>query len=119
MERGDILAVLETSKASFELEAEQAGFCFTLIDEGTKIAVQGPVGLIFPENNGDRELKTVERYKKESSVIYPKRKEETGEGPRLTKKAMLLAEKHNIDVSKLPADRIIREADLIILIPKK
>jgi acetyltransferase-like isoleucine patch superfamily enzyme len=43
---GDAIAVFETSKATFELEAERAGFLFHAVSAGSQVDVGAPIGAI-------------------------------------------------------------------------
>ena len=40
--KGEIIGVLETAKATFELEAEQSGYLHTFVSEGAQVAGEEP-----------------------------------------------------------------------------
>src|SRR2546421_9741814 len=52
--RGTEIAVVETSKATVELEADGDGFLYPAVPQGTEVPVQAPVALILDDRD-DRE----------------------------------------------------------------
>lgn len=120
VQKGDLIAELETSKASFELEAGQTGFCFPIVQEGAKVSVQKPVALIFSREDKKFIDQAINKYKKQENINVEPEKKDILKQPRLTKKARLLAEKHKLDLASLPTNRIVRESDLVnMIIPPK
>ncbi|MCK5863169.1 MAG: hypothetical protein KAH38_11840, partial [Candidatus Hydrogenedentes bacterium] len=111
---GQTLAMVETSKASFELECEGDGYFYPLFSEGSTVSIQAVVALILSE----QDMKAAQKYKQE---IVAKQKQEkpldtTG---TLTAEARKLVEKYKIDISLLPQGRIIREKDIRVLLKSK
>ncbi|NIA13201.1 MAG: hypothetical protein GWP08_03905 [Nitrospiraceae bacterium] len=108
VELGQVLAEVETTKATFELECESPGHFYPLAAEGEKIPIRAVIGLILPEASPG----VVDHYR----AGMERRKEagaEAVDAPRLTAKARKLVEQHGVELSQLPADRIVRERDVL------
>jgi UDP-perosamine 4-acetyltransferase len=107
--KGQVLAALETTKASIELEAEQAGFVYPVVPSGQKFAIQEVVALLLERPEPDAVAGFVAARKAEAAA------EEKWQLPatlRFTDKAKELVLKHKLPTAGLPDDRIIREKDL-------
>jgi acetyltransferase EpsM len=104
VERGTVLAELESTKAAFELEAEAEGFFYPLVDAGAEAPIRAAIGLISPEPDA----RVVERHLATRATTA---RNAAGE-LRLTAKARLLAEQLGLDLSILPTGQILREDDI-------
>jgi sugar O-acyltransferase (sialic acid O-acetyltransferase NeuD family) len=112
--KGQRLAVVETSKASSDLESEENGFIYSLVEAGECVSIRAVVAIIAP--NADAEA--VQRY----LAAKPKPEESAtadSSGRRFTVRAKRLVEERKIDVSTLPTDRIIRERDVFALLERQ
>lgn len=109
VQRGQVIAEAETSKAAVELVAENAGYLFHLAREGAELPIRAAVALITAIP--DPALR--ERYKQQHAHIG----EADGGEVQLTAKARLLAESLGLDIAALPASRILREEDIRALLP--
>lgn len=111
---GQILAILETTKASVELECEAGGFFYPLVETGERVAIRRVIGLILPAPDPD----AAERYRKRAAAppdAGPLPAETPGDAPRMTLKARKLLEAYGIDPAVLPKGRILREQDIAAL----
>jgi sugar O-acyltransferase (sialic acid O-acetyltransferase NeuD family) len=112
--RGQTLAIVETTKASFDLECEEDGFFYPLLDEGVSVPIQTVVALILSAK--DKEV--AQNYKKDMVVKQCSKKSVPTE-ITLTAGARKLVEKHKIDIALLPQGRIVREKDIQTLVQAK
>ncbi len=97
IKQGDILAVVESTKAAMEIEAPCSGFVReVLVTEGQRIRVEMPMCAITTTKDEAVQLKS---KTVDSSV-------------RATKKARQLAEKYGFDLATLEIDGIIKERDV-------
>jgi acetyltransferase-like isoleucine patch superfamily enzyme len=94
---GDVLATFETSKATFELDAERAGFLFHAVAAGTEVQVGAPIGAIADE-----------RERPDLGLSSPA----SGSAVVITEPARLLLERHGLDASACPGRAVIRAADV-------
>lgn len=120
--RGEIVAVAETTKSVFEIEAAQAGYFYPLMESGQEVAV-GAVIAVVSETSTSVEaarewLTTQQRIATEAvapsaTALY----DAAGARKAATKKAELLAQRHQIDLTQVPAagDRVT-EADVLAYI---
>ena len=97
----EIIAHIETSKAVLEVEAEQEGYLEILHPEGAEVAIRELIGMIHSE---PFDPKAVNSYGQS---------QRTSEETRISNKARLLVEKHNIDVSVFKNQGLVREVDVI------
>ena len=114
VKRGQILAVVETTKASFDLECEEDGFFYPLLDEGVSVPIQTVVALILSAKDAE----IAQKYKKDM-VVKQSPKKLVHKEITLTAGARRLVEKHKIDVALLPQGRIVREKDIQALLQVK
>ena len=111
---GDVIATLETSKATLDLEAESAGYVYPVAEAGQDVPVQQAIGVILPERDDRR---AAEWARAQEPVAPPVADPAGGaDGPRLTRRAAALAEELGADVSALPTDRLVREDDVRALV---
>lgn len=101
VKKGDLLAVLETTKETKDLIAEADGYILYDIVEGTEIAVGETVAEIQDEPFNNTEV-----YETKKTI------------DNVTKKALELIQKYNIDIAKFSSDKIIKEKDVLKLIDK-
>jgi sugar O-acyltransferase (sialic acid O-acetyltransferase NeuD family) len=107
---GDEIATLETTKATFGLEAGSSGYVYPIVAEQAEVPVQTVLGLITSEH-GDQIVKDyTARTNPEGGQSQPLASV-TGQRS-MTARARALAEKLGVDVLSLPTDRIIREHDV-------
>lgn len=106
--RGDVLCIVETSKALVEVTSEKSGYLSILVQESSKVR-ENEIICYLLESKGE---KVPENFK--IPVILTEAKV-----VRATKKAKALAGKLGIDLSEIKADRIIRERDIDTFIDEK
>jgi len=105
VERGMVLAELETAKANFELEAEAGGFFYPLITKGTEAPIRTAIALLVPTPDGE----AIACWRAgHSAPLAPLPAEQA----QLTTKARLLAESLGLNLAALPTGRILREEDI-------
>lgn len=99
VKKGQTLAVLETTKETKDLVAEEDGYISYEIPEGTEVEVGDVVAEI---TDGPVEAaKTCAAVEKTDHI---------------SKKAMELIKKYHISVAELPTDKVIREKDVLKLV---
>lgn len=111
VDAGDEIATLETTKATFGLEAANSGYVYPFIEAQAEVPVRTVLGLLLSEP-GDQIVKD---YMARTAVDVSHQPEPISgalEQPRMTAKARALAERLSIDVLSFPNDRIIREHDV-------
>jgi len=101
----DFLAILETTKETTDLISETSGYLFIDSNEGEEYEVGRIIAHICETRD---ELNVLEQNKTSSNF----------ESAKITKKAADLAKKHNIDISLINIDGIIREKDVQMYISK-
>jgi sugar O-acyltransferase (sialic acid O-acetyltransferase NeuD family) len=117
--RGEIVAVAETTKSVFEIEAPQAGYLYPLAESGQEVEV-GAVIAVVSETAASIEaaqawLATQQSDAVRMSVTSTQAPQATIDRRKpATKKAELLAQRHQIDLTQVPTagDRIT-EADVL------
>lgn len=97
------IATVETSKATFELEAEEEGFFYPLVKAGTRVMFREPVALILEWPDP---AMVAEYQKQKKATVKPTQ-------TNITAKAVALAKKHGIDLSQFPTTKLIREKDVL------
>ena len=113
IEKGHTLAVVETSKATFDVECEEDGFFYPLTETGVELPVQQTIGLILAEQD-----ESFFQQKKQELAGTQQAGEEQPQlaGLNVTAGARRLLEEYRIDVSLLPKDRIVRADDVQALL---
>jgi sugar O-acyltransferase (sialic acid O-acetyltransferase NeuD family) len=106
VKRGEIICELESSKATFEVEAEEEGYLFPLINENERAKIGDPLAIISPEKDVDIDKILKEIYKKTEELDVKASK-------KWTKKAEILAKKYGVNIEDIPAIGVIQEADVI------
>jgi sugar O-acyltransferase (sialic acid O-acetyltransferase NeuD family) len=96
---GALIATLETTKSTFELTAEAAGYVAGITSkEGESIRAGATLCYIAD----DKDWKPAKAQKKTETVGIP-------DGLRITQPALLLAQKEKLDLNKLPIGPVITE----------
>jgi UDP-perosamine 4-acetyltransferase len=108
---GQEIASLETSKASFSLEAEVSGYIYPIVENGREVPVRSVLAVVLDEPDDHAAATFLEQRAHHKPA-------ETG-GLQFTAKARELAEKSGVDISRLPQDRVIRERDVMELLERK
>lgn len=108
--QGQVLAIIETTKASFELESEADGYFYPLVEAGTQASVRAVIALIAPvqDENIVREYREARETESSPAVECP--------SETITIGARRLLDQYQVDTSRLPKGRIIRERDVRMLI---
>ena len=102
IESGDIILSLESSKADIEIEAEESGYLYFEFLKGKTINVGDLLFIISKEK-----LDNLAEIFNSKQKIY--------QGYTISKKALILIEKHNIPLSALNK-KIIKEVDVLNLL---
>ncbi len=121
IEKGDIIAVVESDKASFEVEAFESGTILKLLfEEGDEAAVFKPIAYYgdpgdMVDEAGNSETST-ELQSASSTDTQPEAEvptEKIGKGILATPVVKRIAKEHNIDISSIsgsgPNGRILKE----------
>ena len=111
---GARIAVVETTKASVDLEAPSEGFLFPLVEAGIEVPVQTVIALVLEQP--DREEFTRLAAELQRNVGAGANAGDSAfHGLRITRRARDLVNEMGVDVAALPTDRIVREADILAL----
>jgi sugar O-acyltransferase (sialic acid O-acetyltransferase NeuD family) len=117
---GDELAQLETTKASFALEAEASGYLYPIVENGSEVPVRSVLAFLLDRPDEDavgalrarlRQAPADEKGAPAGTIAL--------RDLQLTVKARELVEKAGVDISMLPADRVVRERDVLELLAKQ
>lgn len=115
--RGEVIGILETTKSTYELQADVSGYFFPIVPAGEQVKI-GQIIAALTENP-EEEIKLPSstedtRLAHDQSAVSPER--------RWTKKAELLAKKHKIDIESLLANlgagAVLSEKDVLDMINK-
>ena len=110
---GEVVAVAETTKSVFDIEAPRAGYLFPLVQSGSEAAVGAVIAAISLEAASADAVQgwLAERQAPQQQPPPPAA---DGDLKPATKKAELLAQRHGVDLALVPAfgDRIT-EADVL------
>jgi len=107
---GELLCTLETTKATFDVEAETTGHVVHLVDASSEVRISQPIALIglTLETLKAEKDRYASRVRPESST------QEAAGGPvKATQKAKDLAQRLAVDLAKISAAGIIREQDVL------
>jgi sugar O-acyltransferase (sialic acid O-acetyltransferase NeuD family) len=107
---GDELAELETTKASFALEAEASGYLYPIVENGSEVPVRSVLALLLDHPDEDAVGAFLARHQQVPT--------DDGSRAQLTAKARELVERTGVDISALPTDRVIRERDVLQLLER-
>ncbi len=106
---GDKVCTMETSKLVFDVESEYKGYVFLLKDEGEEVCTSDPLVLI---------AESIDELNKHKEVFFEESQKDALRGDarskknKATKKAMLKAEKLNVDLNDISVEGIIKEKDV-------
>ncbi len=107
---GQKLCALETAKALYDIDAEATGYIIHIAEVGSQVNISQPIALIGPNLNT---LKT-EKQRYLGLISRKKGIQKTSEDyVEATRKARATARQLGVDLSKVSADGIIREEDVI------
>ena len=108
--QGDLIAVLETTKSSFEVESPASGYLALLFNEGDYVKMNKVFCLVVPDESQLQDSKKAHLNKVSNNKT----------SINITKKAENLAKDHNIDIEELFKDitGIIREKDVEFFVEK-
>ncbi|HZU86776.1 MAG TPA: NeuD/PglB/VioB family sugar acetyltransferase [Anaerolineaceae bacterium] len=115
--KGDLLLAFETSKATVDLESEQAGYFFTRLQEGQEVAVGALAGLIAstPEiTDSDWPADLEPQIPVETQEIAPMRDPASPHpnGPRISRPAQALIQQHSLDPRLFGGLPLVRREDV-------
>ena len=113
--RGQIIAQVETSKAVFDVEADDEGYFYALVESGSRISFHSPAALLLDAPDAA----AVEVYlasKQPQMGAGGGNVLEPGETRQFTAKARELFQRNAVDLDRLPVGRIIRESDILSLL---
>lgn len=126
---GDVVALVESDKATFEVEAYESGVLLKrLYDEGAEVEVLAPIAYVGEAGETVDQLQTAQGMDEVSSEAALGKKEEHVEqaeqrdtaGVSVSPSAKRIARKHGVDLSKIqgtgPDGRILKE-DVLAQIP--
>jgi len=102
--KGNIIAVLETSKALFEVEAEEEGYLKPLTDGGAMVSVGHPLAALVDNPKQEVDLSKL-------LAEAPQTTEREGER-KITLKAQALARRYGVDPTVLAKQGTITEQDI-------
>lgn len=110
VKKDDMLCVLETTKTSFDVFAEDSGYLSIVVNEGDTISVNQEIAIIFSEK------KTMEQFLNKNQ----NRKKDKADNLLFTKKAQELLTKHKVDLTTLSnSNKMVRASDIEELIKSK
>ncbi len=107
VKRGEVVGLLETSKAVSEFEAEESGHFRPVAKAGDRVPVHGILFVLTEAR--DQPIEGI--LAAQAAMAAAPAEEEPGD-KRWTKKAQLLAKKHGIRIEDIPAVGVVREADV-------
>jgi sugar O-acyltransferase (sialic acid O-acetyltransferase NeuD family) len=110
------IAVLETTKATFALEAEKSGYLYPMVENGQEVPVRAVLALLLDEPSENAAATYMARCSEQSQNSGKWQAEPSKTGLQLTVKARELIEQTGLDISLLPTDRLIRERDVLALL---
>lgn len=109
VQKGQVVALVETTKATSEIESDFDGYFYPLVDANIDITISETLAVISTTPVPDSDIAAL-KIKDQSS----KREDPfAAAGVRLTKKAFKLAVKLGIDPKQLAKDRILKESDVL------
>jgi sugar O-acyltransferase (sialic acid O-acetyltransferase NeuD family) len=107
VKKGDVILVIETSKEAAELTSEYDGYLYIIEHNSSEYKVDSVIAYVC---DNIEEFCSIKDVKPDKENVF--------DGSRMTKKAFLLAQKYDIDISNLESDKIIKEKDIEVLIKK-
>ena len=111
--RGDIIAVVETSKAVHEVESPTDGYVHFLCAEGDEVPVGEPLAFISEEASLPPEYADAWRRNAVApSAVRAQPGTALAPPPRFSKAALDLAAKHGLDTAMFQGRSMVRKADV-------
>ena len=120
--KGDIVAIVESDKATFEVEAYESGVLLKILyDAGAEVPVLDPIAYIGEPGEDIKELESADVATNKTIEITPPRKEKVEKETKLPRKggitvspaAKRVARKYGVDLSKItgsgPDGRILKQ----------
>ena len=112
----ETVAVAETTKSVFDIEAPQAGYLYPLAQSGNDAAVGSVIAVLSPTPTSPEDAQAW--FAARQTGHEPRPAEATAAKPA-TKKAELLAQRHGVDLTQIPAiGSRITEADVLAYVEK-
>lgn len=110
VKKGDVIAILESSKAAYDFESEAEGILYHLINEGEEAAFGSCIGYIFENEEEKDGFLTTQRKQQEEKSSF-----------KITKLADVLMKQHNITEEHLKSlnKTVIKKSDIETIINKK
>jgi len=106
---GELLCTLETTKATFDVEAEATGHMVSLVDVGSEVRVSQPIALI----SSSLETLRAEKERYESRAGIERRPSGASDGSvKATRKAISLARELGVNLANIGMSGIVREEDV-------
>ena len=115
VELGQAVVVVETTKATVEVEAPGAGTIVQLYDEGVEVELGKTIARIA---ESAEELAALERDVAAAADEAPAPKPSATE-QKATKKALALAERHGVDIAEIDKRGFITEKDVEELVARQ
>ncbi len=120
IKKGDVIALVESDKATFEVEAYESGVLLKLLyDAGTEVKVLDPIAYVGQPGETIEQL--IEQTSETTTEVSPTKEEEHGQksgqgkksGVSVSPSAKRVAREHGIDLSTIvgtgPDGRILKE----------
>ena len=120
--KGDVIALVESDKATFEVEAYESGILLKLLyDAGTEVRVLGPIAYVGEPGETVEELQATQGTDETTTETSSAKKEECREQTDQLSRAVVsvspsakrVAREHGIDLSKIqgtgPDGRILKQ----------
>jgi pyruvate dehydrogenase E2 component (dihydrolipoamide acetyltransferase) len=120
--KGDIIAIVESDKATFEVEAYESGVLLKILyDAGAEVPVLDPIAYIGESGEDIEELESTDVSTNKTIEITPSRKEKVEKETKLTRKsgaavspaAKRVAREYGVDLSEItgsgPDGRILKQ----------
>ena len=101
IKKGQVLCLLETTKATFDVISTCEGYVDHLFEIGDEVVSGGTIALVSKSLEKIKENKNI--YKKSNSI-----ENDSNDEPMATKKAIKLAEKLKIEISNINVDGIVK-----------
>lgn len=120
--KGDVVAIVESDKATFEVEAYESGVLLKILyDAGAEVPVLDPIAYIGEQGEDIEELELTDVSTNKTIEITPSRKEKVEKETKQTRKsgaavspaAKRVAREYSIDLSEItgsgPDGRILKQ----------
>lgn len=108
VQKGDVICILETTKAAYDIEVEFSGYIVHLVDEDDEVLISQPLAIVSPTY--EEALNKKSEYKK----ALNKKNKEQANSISATRKAEEVAKQHGINLKNVTplSGSIIRESDV-------